>query len=331
MPDPRPAAHVDVLRGDVVESRHDVVVAVARPDGTLTARWGDAGLVTFLRSAAKPFQAMPLVTSGAADAFAVSDAQLALVAGSHNGQDVHVDAARRLLEAAGLDESALACGHHPPFHKPTAKTLGDDHTPLHHNCSGKHAGMLAASVFKGWHTDGYLDVGHPVQQEILGHVAWACGLDPADVRMGVDGCGVPTFATSVGAAARAFAVLAAADGEDARASALARIRRAMQAHPEMVAGDDRLDTKLMRATDGRLVVKAGAEACYGAALVDVGLGVAVKVADGASRAVGPALGAVLQRLGALPADLPSLVKEDLAPVIRNHAGRDVGRIRAHLP
>lgn len=332
VPDALPAARVDVVRGGVVESRHRAVVSVARPDGSSAHAWGETGLVTYLRSAAKPFQAMPLIASGAADAFGVPPHEVALAAGSHNGEATHVEAARRLLARIGLGEDALQCGRHPPFHKPTAKELGDAYTAIHHNCSGKHAGMLAACVHRGWSTKDYLDPDHPVQQEILDNIAWASGLDPAEVRVGVDGCGVPTFAVSVGGAARAFGVLASAPSEgDAREVALARVRDAMRAHPAMVAGEDRLDTKIMRAAGGRVVVKAGAEACYGAALLEPRLGVAIKVVDGASRAVGPILGAVLQRTRVLPAEAFRTLKDELEPTIRNHAGRDVGRIRPHLP
>lgn len=330
-PGTSPAA-VEVVRGDVVESRHAVVVAVADSDGTRIHGWGDTDVVTYLRSAAKPFQAMPLITSGAADALDVPASELALAAGSHNGQPVHVEAARRLLARSGLDAAALQCGRHPPFHKPTAAELGDGHTPLHHNCSGKHAGMLAACVHNGWSTDDYLDKEHPVQQEILGHVAWATGLQRRDVLVGVDGCGVPTFAVPVHAAARSFALLAAASADgDAETAALARVRQAMCHHPEMVAGDDRLDTKVMRASDGRIVVKAGAEACYGAGLREAGHGIAVKVLDGASRAVAPVLGAVFDRLEALSPEAAARLDDDFRPTIESHAGRAVGRIRARLP
>lgn len=327
---PRPAARVDVVRGDVVESRHTAVVAVVDAQGRIERAWGDVGLVTYMRSAAKPFQAVPLVTTGAADAFGVTEEELALVAGSHNGEDVHAETAGRLLERAGLSEPDLRCGRHPPFHKPTAKALGDDYTAIRHNCSGKHAGMLAASVHMGWDPRTYLEPMHPVQQDILNVVGWAAGLDPAEVRIGIDGCGVPSFALPVSACARAFATLATAEEKDGgHGRALARVRRAMQAHPEMVAGDDRLDTKVIRASGGRVLVKAGAEACYGAALVETSLGVAVKVVDGSTRAVAPVLGAVLERLGVLKENVT--LDDEFNPTLRNHAGRVVGRIEARLP
>ena len=318
---------VRFIRGDTVESVHRVSVAVADAGGRIVGSFGNPRLVTFLRSSAKPMQLVPLVESGAADRFAFTPKELAIMAGSHGGEPDHVETVRGILAKIGLGAEALQCGRHAPYHQPSAERLGAAFTALHHNCSGKHSGMLALAVHNGWDTTSYLSVDNPTQDAILRAVAKECGLAAAKIPIGVDGCGVPSFGVPLKAGARAFARLASAETVGGRRGvALRRIRDAMLAHPDMVAGLDRLDTDLMRALPGRIVVKAGAEACYGAALVGRGLGLCLKVEDGASRAVGPALVQVLGQLDAITPSQKDAVKKHWAEPIRNVAGRLVGRV-----
>jgi len=315
-------------RGAFVESEHRGIVAVAEGNGRLLSRCGDADAVTALRSAAKPFQLLALVESGAADAFGFTPAELAVMAGSHAGRPEHVQAVRSALSRAGVNENDLRCGAHVPFDGEAADTLvkaGQLPTPLHHNCSGKHAAMLALARHRGEPLDTYLSPAHPIQQEILAGFAWACGLPPSAVGVATDGCSAPTFFVPLSAAAAAFARLGSAPGADARSQALARIRGAMMAEPEMVSGPGRFDTQVMRGSPGACA-KGGAEGFQALGLrLDDGrvLGIAVKISDGAGRAAGPvALEAWRQAAGALPEKLEAA----RAPVVKNHRGTEVGRL-----
>ncbi|MBI2077801.1 MAG: asparaginase [Euryarchaeota archaeon] len=318
---------VRFVRGETVESVHRVSVAVADARGRLAGSFGDPRLVTFLRSSAKPMQLVPLVESGAADRFAFTPKELAIIAGSHGGEPDHIETVRGILAKIGLGEDSLQCGRHAPYHKESAERVGNGFTSLHHNCSGKHSGMLALAVHMGWDPRSYLAAEGPVQQAILKVVAKECGLAPDRIPIGLDGCGVSSFGVPLKAGARAFARLANPETiQGRRGVALRRIRDAMLAHPEMVAGTDRLDTDLMRRLAGRIVVKAGAEACYGAALVGRGLGVCLKVEDGGSRAVGPALVRVLEELGAISAPEKNSLRRHWGEPLQNVAGRVVGRV-----
>lgn len=267
-------------------------VAVVDPEGRTVARAGDPEFVTFLRSAAKPFQAMPLV----ADGVTLSAEELALACASHNSEPEHVTRVRQWLERIGCRESDLACGPHRPLWRDLAlsaevKGLEEGtRTAAASNCSGKHTGMLALAQHHGWSTAGYEQPGHPVQQRGLAEMAKWSGVSRSDVGVAVDGCGVSCFALPLSRMARAFARLVSAD-PDAR-----RVAGAMMAHPDLVAGRGRLDTAAMRAYPGRLVAKVGAEGVFGAALPVRGLGVAIKVEDGHYWAAVVALVAVLERL-----------------------------------
>jgi L-asparaginase II len=286
---------VRLIRGDVVESVHRAAIAVVDPNGRLVASFGRPGLVSFMRSSAKPMQAVPLIESGAAKAFGFGSKEIAIATGSHNGEPEHTDLVLKMLERAGLGPEALRCGRHAPYGKEAAARIGDRFTSLHHNCSGKHAAMLAVCAHRGWDIPSYQAPDHPLQREILRVVAGETGLLPRRIGLGVDGCGVPNFAVPVRAAARAFARLmdpAAAEGP--RRATLTTIRDAMLKEPQMIAGTGRLDTDLMNAANGNLIVKGGAEAFYGAGLRREKLGIAIKIEDGAARAVPSALAAVLR-------------------------------------
>jgi L-asparaginase II len=291
---------VEARRGRTVESVHRVAVALVDRDGRRVATSGDPAFPVFMRSAAKPFQAMPIVADGAAERFAMSDEELALACASHNSERRQVALARGLLERIGCAEADLACGPHRalalelgvllPGERPPADLEPPGH--LASNCSGKHAGMLALARAHGWPVAGYHRPDHPVQQRCREEVARWTGLPAAAIAEAVDGCGVVTFQVPLERMAAAFARFGVAgDG------AAPRVRAAMLAHPDLVAGRHRLCTEVMRAYPGEIVAKVGADGVYGAALPRRGVGLAIKIEDGDARANMAALVAVLEQLG----------------------------------
>jgi len=325
------SAVVEVTRGPLVESRHEVSVAVVDAGGRLRARTGDPRLVAYARSAAKPFQALPLVEDGAADGLGVTTAEVAVCCGSHNAEDRHLEAVRSILRRAGADEGALACGPHPPLGVAAARVLaerGREPDRIHNNCSGKHAGMLALARAHGWSLAGYQRPEHPVQERVLRSIARWCEVDADGIQTAVDGCGLPTFALSLAALAGAYARLAAAHrrGEDAPA----RVVGAMLQHPEYVGGTDRLCTELMRAAGGRIFAKVGAEGVYCAGVPGAELGIALKVHDGAWRAAEPALLATLSALQLLSREEAGALERFAEPAVLNTRGEPVGVVRARV-
>ncbi|MFW6112755.1 MAG: asparaginase [Thermodesulfobacteriota bacterium] len=320
---------VEVTRGSLVESRHRGEVAVVDAAGRVRHQVGDPEMPVCMRSLAKPFQVLPLLTTGAAAAFGFGPEELALMSGSLSGQDFQVALVERILARIGLDPGALLCGSHPPLHRPTAKALaraGVKPGPLHHTCAGKHASMLALCVHHGWPVEDYLDPAHPVQQLILRTVAEMVGLDPADIVVALDGCSAPVFYVPLGHIARGFARLAAAAPDSAEGSVMA----ACLHHPRHIAGDGRLETLIMEARPERVFAKTGAEGGFALALAREGLGVALKVEDGASRALGPAILEVLQQLGLLPPEAQKSLAPQWRPVLYNHRKQEVGLLRPVL-
>ncbi len=299
----------------MVESRHQVHVAVVDGEGALVAHAGDPDFVTFWRSAAKPFQAMPLVDDGAAERFKLTSEDLALICASHSSEPAQVARARELLQKIGCSERDLLCGPHRPLSEAVAKdyeTRGVRLTAVYSNCSGKHAGMLALAKHHGWPTEFYTRLEHPVQQRCLAEVARWTGVSAAKIGVGVDGCGVACFAMPLVSMALAYARL---EGP---------IRDAMLKHPELIAGEGRPCTEMMRAHPGQVVAKVGAEGVYSAVLVRERLGVALKVEDGHSVASALALAAVLGELGLRPQP-DSLVSRPT----QNSRGETVGEMRVN--
>jgi L-asparaginase II len=303
---------VELTRGGIVESLHHGALAIADAEGRLIAAYGEPGIVTFLRSSAKPFQALPLVETGAAQAFDLPARELALVCASHRGLDMHAEVAARIQERIGATEADLLCGTHDIDDVETARRLvreGREPTPNRHNCSGKHSGMLMLARHLGHPLADYVNPRHPIQQLILSAFAEMCGLAPGEVVVGIDGCSAPNFAVPLERAATAYARLANPGRlPHRRANALRTIFYAMTAYPEMISAPGRFDTELMRRRPGLLVAKGGAEGFYGLGLAagalrpdSPGLGLAVKIADGAGRAVHVVVLEVLRRLGLLDA------------------------------
>lgn len=287
---------VAAVRGPLVESIHRVSVAVTRPDGALVAWAGEPEHVTFWRSAAKPFQLLPLVEDGGIEAYGLDRAMLALACGSHNAEPIHREVGARWLAALGLTEADLSCGGHPSLWPALAdKMIHDDvvATPLWSNCSGKHSSLLALARLHAWPTSGYEESGHPVQQRVAATIAEWSGLPVESLMWGVDGCTAAAVALPLRGMALAYARLGTSDQP-----AMRTVREAMIAEPHLLAGTDRLDTILMQTWPGRVIAKIGAEGVYSAALPELGLGLALKVEDGDMKSAGIALVAVLDILTA---------------------------------
>ncbi|MFQ5935455.1 MAG: asparaginase [Acidiferrobacterales bacterium] len=321
---------VDALRGDMIESCHRGAAAVADVNGKLVAAWGDVEQPVFSRSAIKPVQALPLIESGAADRFGLNDEEIALACASHGAEPAHVERLTRWLVRIGVNESDLECGPHLPLNEQASADLlrsGQQPSPLHNNCSGKHAGFLTTAVHLGEPVRGYIRAEHPVQQRARRVLEEMSGADLTDAPAGIDGCGVPVVGLSLRATARAMALLACPEKlAPARAAAAARVLRAMTRQPFMVAGSGRFCTDVMR-TGAAVAVKIGAEGAFTAALPGRCLGVALKIDDGAGRAASVAMGAILQALGVLRRGVHEALASHLRPRVRNHAGVVVGSLR----
>jgi len=323
---------VAVRRGARVESIHQVAACAADVDGEIVLKVGTVETPVFLRSSAKPFIAAASVREGVLERFGFGERELAVMCASHNGEPGHVELVASMLERIGARESDLACGAHPPSYEPAAAALaarGERPSQLHNNCSGKHAGILALAKALGAPFEGYLEPAHPAQRLIIA----MCERVSDDVfegdKLAVDGCGIPVYATALHKAAVSFARLATLRGvEDADATALARVGAAMANEPWYVAGTGRFDTDLMRATRGRIVCKAGAEGVHCDALLDAGLGLAVKVIDGTRRATPPATLALLDALHALEPGPREAMRHHAVVPVKNVAGRVVGEVAA---
>ena len=320
---------VHVTRGGAVESVHRVHAAVVGPDDRLVARARESDLVTFWRSCAKPFQVLPLIATGGFDRAGWGDDHLALACGSHGGEPEHVAIAEAMLAALGLEEGDLACGPHEPLSARGARVLRESGlraTRLHNNCSGKHAAMLARAVAEGWTTEGYERAAHRVQRDCTREVARWTGLREPDLHCGVDGCGVVVYALPLEAMARAYGRLACAFRADDDMPA--RVVHAMRTRPFLVGGTDRFDSVLMEETEGSVLAKVGAEGVHSLAILEQGVGVALKVEDGAQRAQYPSVLRLLQHLDALPDPLPPRLADFLNRPVRNTRGETVGVVSA---
>ena len=317
-----------VLRGGEIESVHHVEAVVVGKDGDVILQTENPELMTFMRSAVKPFQAYPLVHSGAADHFGVSEKELAICCASHNSENIHVKTVNGILTRTGLSESNLQCGSHKPIDEETADSLLRQNVnlnQLHNNCSGKHTGMLLACRHLEYPLDNYIDQDHPLQKDIIRYIsAW---INRNDIYTGIDGCSVPTFFLSLTELATLFQKLA-----EKKDSSLARIFNAMTSEPYMVAGQNRFDTVLMEYGTGTIVAKVGAEGLRGVGfkLNGENHGLALKVTDGAKRASASVALEIMRRLQVLNPLGDKKFMPYYRPVIRNHRGVEVGHIEAEL-
>jgi len=331
---------VEVRRGAITESRHRGHVAVVKPDGVIVTFAGDPANVTFLRSSAKPFQAIPLLTSGAADRFRFTDDEVALACASHNGEPIHTEIVASMLKKIGLEPEALKCGVHEPYSSKAAAELrarGESPNVLHNNCSGKHAAMLAVAKHLGAPTENYDQPENPVQLAVARVVAQFSGISEEDLAVGIDGCGVPVFGITIKAMALAFARLVSPpnDFDEVTRGACVRIVKVMTKYPELIGGShDRLDTEIMKAAPGRMVSKVGAEGVYTAGIVPCedwpeGLGLALKIEDGDDHRARPTVVIeALRQLGILRDESLEAVSRYAFFPVKNRRGDVVGEIRA---
>lgn len=326
-----------VVRNGRAESWIFGAAAVVAPTGRPVASAGDPELATYVRSAAKPFQILPLLLAGGVEAFGLDDADLALICASHGGRPEHAERAANLLERGGFSVSDLRCGAHTPFDPDAARELrerGEEPTALHNNCSGKHAGLLLACRLLGFEPESYLDPGHPLQRRILAQLAALAGVEESAIGVGIDGCSLPAFYLTLSAMARAYAALAdpvAAGLPGDLADALGRVADAMGAAPEMVAGPGRFTTRLIAATAGRVIGKEGAEGFYALAVRGpFPLGLAFKIADGAERGRDGVALEMLRQMGALSGEEMSALEDLYAPPVRTVRGLPVGEIAAEI-
>ena len=318
---------VEAMRGDRVESRHAGSAVVADHTGAVLFQAGDIEAPVFTRSAVKALLALPLVQSGAADRLGLSAAELALACASHVGEPVHVETAASMLRKAGQEPNCLECGTHWPTSRAGQTALieaGGMPSALHNNCSGKHAGFVCLACDAGTPLAGYILPDHPVMREATASLADVTGARLDERNRAIDGCGIPTYAIPLRALAYGFARFGSGAGLEAdRARAALRLREAVAANPVLVAGAGRFDTELMRMFGTAVFSKMGAEGVHAAALPALGLGIAVKCADGAARAAEVATAVLLSRHLPPSSELEGMCR----PVLRNWAGTVVGGLR----
>lgn len=316
------AEFAEVWRGPILESVHQGHAVICDDTGEIVEAWGDPTRVVLPRSSAKMIQALPLLESGAADARKLTSAQLALACASHQGAAIHTQRVGDWLKDLGLKDADFRCGPHMPYSREAEVELiraGESPCQIHNNCSGKHAGFLTLNAHLNGGAD-YVEPDHPVQRACLD--AFERVTQETSPGYGIDGCSAPNFASTLHGMGRAMAHFAAAP----EGSPEERLHRAMREHPELVAGEGRACTELMRAMDGRAALKTGAEGFFIAILPHRKLGIALKAADGATRAAECAIAALLVRLGELDANHPAAVKR-LRPAILNARGIETGSIR----
>ncbi len=323
---------IECTRGPAIESRHVVDIALVDPAGALVEGWGEVDTVVYPRSAIKSVQVLPLIETGAAEHFAITDEEIALACSSHSGEPAHVALVRDWLARIGLDESALECGGHLPHHGPSAQACvrrGETGLAVHNMCSGKHTGFLATAQALGEPTAGYIARAHPVQERVSRAIAEMASHEVSGAPWAIDGCSIPTIGLPLHALACAAARIAEPGAlTPARQAAVQRVRQAIAGHPFMIAGTGRACTRIVGQAGDRMLVKVGAEGVYFAALTALGLGLALKVRDGAWRAAEVAVTTMLERLGLLAVEDRRALADLLAAPLSNWRGVQVGEVRA---
>lgn len=330
---------VEVRRGDTVESVHRGHLAIVDGEGELIGAIGDPETVTFMRSAAKPFQAIPFVLSGAAERFGLSESEIALACGSHSGEPLHTKTAAKILEKCGLSEKNLRCGAHDPFNAELARQMIAEHvlpTQLHNNCSGKHVAMLAFAKQINASLENYESPANPIQARILEIVKIFSGLKQNQIKLGTDGCAAPNFAVSLKIMAQMYAklIFPPKNFDAELRETCRRIVSAMMSYPEMIGGSltERLDTEIMRAASGKIISKIGAEGVYTAGVLPSprwprGLGIALKIEDGEDRRARPvATLEILKQLGVINPDKSETLRHFSNLLIKNWRGEQVGEV-----
>lgn len=328
-----------VTRGGTLESVHRGTLIVMTGDGKKVAEMGDSSVTTFWRSAAKALQAIPLITSGAADAFGFTPKEIALACASHSGETFHTELAQQMLNKIGLNEENLRCGSHLPFNEKAAHTLiksGEKETQLHNNCSGKHAGMLAFAKYIGADLGSYLLIENPIQKEILKTVSFFTEIPADEIKLGIDGCSAPNFAVPLSSMALAFAKLInpPESFDENLKNACNRIVSAKMEYPKMVGGSFRLDTKIMQALKGKIICKVGAEGVWSAGILPSekwkkGLAIAIKIEDGNDDRARPVAAIeLLRQLGIMTNEAEKTLKEFSPMILKNRMDTAVGEVVA---
>lgn len=322
---------VEVIRSGTVESIHRGDIAVLKHDGTVLYSAGDINHVTFMRSAAKPIQAIGLLEAGIADAFGLELSEIALTLSSHSGEKTHIEALKKMMRKIGVEESDLRCGVHDPLSRTAALEIysnGRVPTVLHCNCSGKHLGHIAALKAYGMSIENYWEPASGIQSELRNIISRFAGVEESEISMGTDGCGVPVYGIALRNMAVAYANLCNEGFMEGRyLKAQNYVVSSMTMYPEMIGGDGRLDTELMKNFGSRVVGKFGDEGVYCAGLIGKGVGIALKIEDGGNRAVGPAILETLVQIGAVGSDEMKVLKDFWNPPIKNHRGETVGEVK----
>lgn len=323
----------DVYRGNLIESRHRGDVAVVNPKGELNYYSGNPQNYTYLRSAAKLFQVLPVINSGAADFFNFTKKHIAVMSASHNGEKKHIQAVREILDIIEVGEDKLNCGIHDPIDKETAHKLyleGNKPTEIHNNCSGKHAALLTLCKFNDWDLDEYLNPDHPVQKLMLKTISEVTNLKEEEIYLGEDGCGVVVFGIPVEKMAYGFARLANPEYlPNKYKEAARRITQSISDHPDMIAGKKRFNTDLVKVLNNKLTGKTGAEGVFCLGLYD-GPGVSIKIEDGNFRAIPPVIIDILKKLDYLTEKELKELEKYIKPVVKNHHKHEVGYIESIL-
>ena len=320
---------VRVMRGGHVETLHRGHIVVVNTKGKIVYKVGDPDFLFCLRSCAKPLQALPVIETGAADYFHFTEEEIAVFCGSLNGQDFHVKAVENILSKIGLDSNHLKCGIHQPSHRGTAKKLSSEGTPplpIHNNCAGKHTAMLTLCVFNSWQIDNYCHIDHPVQQMIMEKISNMTEVPKEKIGIGIDGCGVPVFFLPLRQLALAYTKLSEShpSNQQGKNTPVARMMKAVLNHPEMIAGDERICTDIMRSLRRRVFAKTGADGGYALSIMDKGLGVGIKVEDGNNRALHAVVIETLKQLGLLHEKERRNLAKYHHPVILNYQREEVG-------
>lgn len=322
---------VHVIRGGQIESIHRGDWVIVNTEGKILAHKGDPMKRTFWRSSAKPFQAIPTLAAGAAERFNLTTSEISILCSSHNGEPGHVETVRGILRKMGFDDAALDCGASMPMSLDAALETarrGESFSALQNPCSGKHSGMLALSLLKQWSTEGYISKDHPVQTTMLKSISESVSLPEEKIGLAIDGCGVPVFELPIFNMALAYARLSKPEdhytGDELKAAK--SIGSAMTSAPFYVAGTGRIDTAIMEVTKGRILAKLGAESVYCVSIMSQGIGIALKIEDGAYRAIDPVIIDLLLRMNAIDDKERAALASFERPLLKNHRKEVIGHL-----
>ena len=323
---------VNVYRGELIESIHQGDIAVVSDEGKVLYEFGDSKKITYWRSAAKPVQALPVISSGAAEKYNLTDKEIAIMCASHSGEDQHVEVVKGILDKIGLKESDLECGTHPPLNKKTARRLwkeGKEPPLIRNNCSGKHAGMLTLCKYYDWDIKGYPKLNHTLQDHLLDVISEIASYPREEIYTGEDGCGVVVYGLPLKNMAYAFARLSNPETLPSKyREAAQRITRSIEKYPELVGGSKRFNTELLKVSDNEIFAKSGAEAVFCVGHEQKNIGLALKVKDGRSRAVKPAVVEAMKQLDWLSNKQLEELNKFHEYSIKNHHGNQVGKATA---